>query len=178
MKSRIAPALLAVALAPLAAGCGDDAPRPGTVAATHAVGDVVPFVLSRYDGGKETSTALEVTVLGMRRGTPDDLADFDMGADADATPYYVRVRFRNTDDAALTRWSFPDPLGADLDSGAQARQIVLTAPFPACTTPRTTTLAPGATLTGCAIFVAPRGRRVTTVLGNSDGTALQTWNLG
>lgn len=176
MRLRTALFALAVA-APLVAACGDDTPAPGTVAATHGVGDVVPFVLSRYEGGKETSTRLEVTVLGARRGTPDDLADFDMGSDADSTPYYVRVRFHNVDAAPLTGWTFPTPLGADLDSGADARQIVLTAPFPRCTTPRAATLAPGASVTGCAIYMAPRGRRLTKVVGHSDGTALQTWNL-
>ncbi len=162
-----------VAVAALAvAGCGKSSKPAEPV--SHAVGDTVPYVLvTAGPDGKSVSRDMSVTVASITKGRIVDLGGFSLGSDAKSTPYYVRMTFENTGKQHIT--SFPQNLGAELNNGEAATHALLGGAFRKCHSPAIKGIAPGRSVTGCAVYLAPPGTRVTAVKGYSKGNALQIW---
>jgi hypothetical protein len=155
----------------LSACGGDDGGGGGDV---HALGDpaVVGFNQSDDSGGRGVSTQLEITVLDVRQGTQDELADggFEIDEeDQDTTPYYVDARYENVGDGTVTRNI--DVSLEDSDGNLIGSTLIFdygNKGFPPCEDVTEGKLAPGDSYESCTLFLVPEGTDVGKVSFLSD----------
>jgi len=179
-----------LALAVVMAACGSgDSPGGGTPPATAAVqtGGSAPAdsagktlalgqraVTDYVDyGAKNTKpTKVGVTVLKVRKGSISDFKDFDLDAKQKKTvPYYVDAKFENLGSFALTRHLMePSIEDSDGNEYKPLTLIVLSGTFKPCPESSAAKLRPGASFTGCASILLPKGTAFGRVRFNGDVT--------
>jgi hypothetical protein len=179
-----------LALAVVVAACGSgDSPGGGTPPATAAVqtGGPAPAdsagktlalgqraVTDYVDyGAKNTKpTKVGVTVLKVRKGNISDFKDFDLDAKQKKTvPYYVDAKYENLGSFALTRHLMePSIEDSDGNEYKPLTLIVLSGTFKPCPEPSGAKLKPGASFTGCASILLPKGTAFGRVRFNGDVT--------
>ena len=179
-----------LALAVVMAACGSgDSPGGGTPPATAAVqtggsasadsaGKTLALgqraVTDYVDyGAKNTKpTKVGVTVLKVRKGSISDFKDFDLDAKQKKTvPYYVDAKYENLGSFALTRHLMePSIEDSDGNEYKPLTLIVLSGTFKPCPQPSGAKLKPGASFTGCASILLPKGTAFGRVRFNGDVT--------
>jgi len=181
-------AVLALAVVMAACGSGDST-GGGTPPATAAVqtGGSAPAdsagktlalgqraVTDYVDyGAKNTKpTKVGVTVLKVRKGSISDFKDFDLDAKQKKTvPYYVDAKFENLGSFALTRHLMePSIEDSDGNEYKPLTLIVLSGTFKPCPESSAAKLKPGASFTGCASILLPKGTAFDRVRFNGDVT--------
>jgi len=185
----------ALALAVVMAACGSgDSSGGGTPPATAAVqtGGSAPAdsagktlalgqraVTDYVDyGAKNTKpTKVGVTVLKVRKGSLSDFKDFDLDAKQKKTvPYYVDAKFENLGSFALTRHLMePSIEDSDGNEYKPLTLIVLSGTFKPCPESSAAKLKPGASFTGCASILLPKGTAFGRVRFNGDVTKDPTY---
>ena len=180
----------ALALAVVMAACGSgDSTGGGTPPATAAVqtGGSAPAdsagktlalgqraVTDYVDyGAKNTKpTKVGVTVLKVRKGSISDFKDFELDAKQKKTvPYYVDAKFENLGSFALTRHLMePSIEDSDGNEYKPLTLIVLSGTFKPCPESSAAKLKPGASFTGCASILLPKGIAFDRVRFNGDVT--------
>lgn len=139
-------------------------------AGAHPLGTEV--VVGYMGGSPPVRTQLGLTVLAVRRGTPEELAANGIEVDPEdrtATPYYVDARFANKGPNAVERNL---SVGLEDSEGATFRRLLVfgfgAKPFKPC--PETTDgkLEPGESFEGCTLVLVPDGLDVAKVYFLSD----------
>ena len=133
----------------------------------RAVTDYVDY------GAKNTKpTKVGVTVLKVRKGSISDFKDFDLDAKQKKTvPYYVDAKFENLGSFALTRHLMePSIEDSDGNEYKPLTLIVLSGTFKPCPESSAAKLKPGASFTGCASILLPKGTAFDRVRFNGDVT--------
>jgi hypothetical protein len=155
----------------LVAACGGGSDSPAKLAlGTEAV---VAYAAPESGTIPAVDTSLGVTVLAVRVGTQEELADggFDVDdEDKDATPYYVDARFSNKGDGPVPRNlsvgmedtkgnSVPTTLIINLGGGSYAP----------CPANDDGVLVPGESYESCTLFLVPKGTKLDRVRFVSQG---------
>ncbi len=161
---RIRPGVLAAVAATtlMLVACGGEDGGGGD-SKTLALGEsaTVDFTSPASGDTPAVNTKVEVTVLGVRKGTQAELAagglKVDEG-DKDATPYYVDARYGNKGTEKVKR-SFSVAME---DSDGQSIPTTLIfgisdAKFDKCVDNRDGTVAPGESYESCTLFLVPKG---------------------
>lgn len=129
-----------------------------------------------YVANEQRSSALELEVLGVRRGSIADLAGFRLDeATRATTPYYADVRVTNVGEGTLGGTAVP--LWANAGAGTLVQSSGFTADFATCpSTPLPRGFGPEATYDGCLVFLMPAGSTLTglTYRGGDDQAPI-TW---
>ncbi len=172
----------------LLAGCGGGSGGSGGGGSSAlSLGQTAVVQHTQVIGGASAPrTTLGVTVLAVRKGTQEELAQGGLQLDSSgrsATPYYVDVRYANRGTRSIAR---------DLDVGLENQNgdlITATtiislgrAPFDRCPSVSDGELAPGRSYKSCSLFLVPRGSEPSRVsfLPNDPGkeTAFVYWKVG
>jgi hypothetical protein len=179
-----------LALAVVMAACSsDDSSGGGTPPATAAVqdGGSAPAdsagktlalgqraVTDYVDyGEKDTKpTKVAVSVLKVRKGSIADFKDFDLDAkQKKSVPYYVDAKFENLGSFALTRHLMePSIEDSDGNEYKPLQLIILSGTFKPCPESSDAKLKPGASFTGCAPILLPKGTAFERVRFDGDVT--------
>lgn len=149
---------------------GVELTTPGT---ELGFGDVATVA---YVANEQRSSALELEVVGARRGSIADLAGFRLDeATRATTPYYVDVSVTNVGEGTLGGTAVP--LWANAGAGMLVQSSGFTADFETCpSTPLPRGFGPEATYEGCLVFLMPSGSSLTGLTyRGSDDEAPITW---
>jgi hypothetical protein len=179
-----------LALAVVMAACGsDDSADGGTPSAAAAVQDggaapadsagktlalgqraVTGFV--DYGSKNTEPTKVGVSVLKVRKGRIADFKDFDLDAKQKKTvPYYIDAKYENLGSFALTRHLLePSIEDSDGNEYKPLTLIVLSGTFKPCPEASDSKLKPGASFTGCAPILLPKGAAFERVRFDGDVT--------
>ena len=125
-----------------------------------------------YTGANPKTSKLGVTIVKVRKGKISDLKDFDLDAKQKKTvPYYVDAKFENLGSFALTRHLMePSIEDSDGNEYKPLTLIVLSGTFKPCPESSAAKLKPGASFTGCASILLPKGTAFDRVRFNGDVT--------
>lgn len=161
------PARLIVPLACAALGLGLAACGGGG-GSTHALGEKVVVKHTEIAAGANAPTAtLGITVLGVRKGTQDDLKQAGFRVDPEdqnKTPYYVDARFENRGAQAIKRNL--DVSLEDQDDNLINSTVIFNyggRRFDKCPDVNEGQLAPGKSYEGCTLFLVAPGREPSKV---------------
>ena len=178
---------LGLALAGCGGGSGGSASSGASDSSALSLGQTAVVRHTQITGeAAAPTTTLAITALAVRKGTQEELAKAGFQLDASAkstTPYYVDVRYANKG---------TESIGRDLSVGLEnANGDLITsttiisvgsAPFAKCPAVSAGQLAPGASYTGCSLFLVPAGSAPAKVsfLPNDPGkeTDFVYWNVG
>lgn len=133
------------------------------------------------DSGVDMTGSLDVTVTAVRAGTTAELeaGGFSLDADqADMTPYYVDVTYRNRGDTVVKNPPSPDGQGSDDTDYVSLVVIGDASTYRPCPgTPET--VAPKQTAHGCAIVMVPDGGSLARIQYFPGGTeSFRYWKAG
>ncbi len=166
---------------PPATGGGDSALTPtGT---TLAVGKTATVRYATKTDSKQ-STKLAVTAVSVKKGSIDDMKDFDLDAQTKVSePFYVTMKFRNVGPKPMEPGGIFGLIEVHNTDGDPLNRLSLLGEFTPCEGTPPDTLAVGATFTECDVYVAPAGQDVGKVVFgfyldiDSDRTEI-TWTAG
>jgi hypothetical protein len=152
--------MAAITLTVAACG-GDDGGGGDTKTLPLGESATVEFTSPKSGDTPAVNTKVEVTVLGVREGTQEELAAGGLQVDAedkDTTPYYVDARYGNKGTEKVKR-SFSVAME---DSDGQSIPTTLIfgisdAKFDKCVDNRDGTVAPGESYESCTLFLVPKG---------------------
>jgi hypothetical protein len=156
------PPTLLIVCAMLIAGCGgDDGGGGSSKTLTLGKPATVDFTSPASGDTKAVDTKVEVTVLGVRKGTQEELAAGGLQVDdedKDTTPYYVDARYGNKGTAPVKR-SFSVAM-EDTDGQSVPTTLIFgigNEPFEKCEAVRDGNVAPGESYESCTLFLVPKG---------------------
>ena len=163
-RRRTAAVAAALALAATMAACGGGSDStPKLALGTEAV---VAFITPASGDTPAVDTMIGVTVLAVRRGTQQELADNGLQvdpADQDTTPYYVDVRYANRGSGAAVRnlsVGMEDTKGNSIPTTLVFNYGT---PFTPCVDVDPAPLAPGESYESCTLFLVPKGAELSVV---------------
>ncbi|MEU4892311.1 hypothetical protein AB0B12_11715 [Streptomyces sp. NPDC044780] len=133
---------------------------------TLALGETTALT---YKRSNKVAT-LEIATKSVQKGSPADLADLNMDADAKAMqPYYVTMSFKNIGDQALHYPFLSTPM-ALRDSQGNPGKVLITSgdAVPQCEDEDPDDFAVGASTTLCKIVLLPKGQTPSVALYNGD----------
>lgn len=123
---------------------------------------------------------LTITVTGITKGRPADLAALDLGDQVEGrTPYYLRFTVTNSGTTDFSFSSFDGGFGAQLADGSPAEPIYVVGRFPPCgATDVGRNFVHGHVAKGCKPFLAGAGTSITrgTFKGLDDGAGQYALN--
>ncbi len=116
-----------------------------------------------YEPNPQRSTVLQLTVVGVAKGSITDFTGYVLDDRTKAsTPYYVRVAVKNVGDGDVGQT--PIPLWAVDTTNTLIQASSFTNSFAKCPSlPLPTTFAPNATLSTCLVYLVPSGGSLTAV---------------
>jgi hypothetical protein len=111
-----------------------------------------------------TTSPLRLTVTAVRRGSINDLKDFQLDAqDKLGVPFYVTVRFTNVGGRAVAPGGIFGLITGYDAAGSEIDSISLIGDFPTCQGNEPNSLAAGASFTECEPYIAPPGDTITRI---------------
>lgn len=126
------------------------------------------------------SGQLTITITGITKGRPADLAPLDLDDQVEGrTPYYLRFTVTNSGTADFSFSSFDSGFGAQLADGSPAEPIYVVGRFPPCAaTDVGRNFVHGHVAKGCKPFLAGAGTSITrgTFKGLDDGAGQYALN--
>jgi hypothetical protein len=150
---------------------------------TLAVGETATVMYETKSLSKE-GTKLAVTAVSVQAGSIDDLADFELDAQAKvSSPFYVTVNFRNDGPLPMEPGGIFGVISAHNTAGDELNRLSLIGEFAPCEgddVPES--LAVGASYTDCGVYLAPTGQDISKVtlafyFGDADRTEI-SWTAG
>lgn len=116
-----------------------------------------------YEPNPQRSTVLQLTVVGVAKGSINDFTGYVLDDRTKAsTPYYVQVTVKNVGDGDVGQT--PIPLWAVDTTNTLIQASSFTNSFAKCPSlPLPTTFAPNAVLSTCLVYLVPSGGTLTGV---------------
>jgi len=166
---------------PSASPAGGDSSLTPT-GTTLRVGKTATVRYETKPSSKE-STKLAVTALSLKKGSIDDLKNFELDAQSKVSvPFYVTMKFRNVGSKPMDPSGIFGLIEVHNAAGDELGRMSLIGEFKPCDGLPPKQLAVGASFTECDVYLAPAGQNAASVnfgfyLGDADRTEI-TWTTG
>lgn len=162
-----------------AAEAPDDSGDLTPTGSTLDLGETATVRYETKSGGTET-TKLDVTVKSLKKGSIDDMQNFDLDAQSrQSDPFYVTVTFKNAGPEDMEPGGIFGLINVTNADGEQMGRLSLYGDFPKCEGIPPEQLPVGKSFTTCEIYTAPRGQQADKVIFGfyleSERTEI-TWN--